>query len=76
MNGTTAATFLNANSHYYLQGTYTGGVFTVNSAATAATTNDALLIVADAIADTLANQTGVIILVGNVVADLTTANFI
>jgi Ca2+-binding RTX toxin-like protein len=78
LSGTTAATALAAGSHYYLQGTYTGGVFTANSAATATTANVALLIVADGIADTLANQTGVVILTGvnAIAANFTTATFI
>jgi hypothetical protein len=76
LNGTTAATPLNANSHYFLQGTYTGGIFTVNSTATAATANVALLVVADATTGTLDSQAGVIILIGNVAADLSSATFI
>jgi hypothetical protein len=61
-----------------LQGTFTGGVFTVNSAATAATPNVALLIVADGIADTLANQTSVVILTGvnAIAANFGTATFV
>jgi Ca2+-binding RTX toxin-like protein len=78
LNGTTASTNLVLNSHYYLQGTFVAstGVFTVNSAATASTTNVALLVVADGIANTLANQTGVVILTGVVATDLTSASFI
>jgi Ca2+-binding RTX toxin-like protein len=78
LNGTTAATNLVANSHYYLQGTFnaTTGVFTVNSAATTGTSGLALLVVADGIANTLANQTGVVILTGVLASDLTTASFI
>jgi Ca2+-binding RTX toxin-like protein len=78
LNGTTAATNLVANSHYYLQGTYVAstGVFTVNSAATSSDTGFALLIVADATAATLAAQTSVIILTGVAAATLTSATFV
>jgi len=76
LNGATAATALTANTHYYLLGTYTGGVFTVNSAAIATTANVATLVVPDATAGTLAAQTGIVILVGTLAGDLGTANFI
>jgi len=78
LSARTAATALAAGSHYYLQGTYTGGVFTANSAAVTGTANVALLIVADAIADTLANQTSIVILTGTsaVAANFSSAIFV
>lgn len=74
--GLTGAAALTAGTHYFVQGTYTGGVFTVNTAATAATTNYATLVVAEASAAALAAQTDVVILVGTVATDLTTASFV
>ena len=75
LNGWTAATVLVVGSHYYVQGTYTGGVFTVNTAATAATANYATLVI-DGTGVTAANAVSQVVLVGVVATDLSTANFI
>ncbi len=76
--GFTVANNLTAGTHYYVQGTYVAstGVFTVNTAATSATTNYATLVVTEASAATIQTQTDVAILVGVVATDLTSANFV
>jgi Ca2+-binding RTX toxin-like protein len=65
LTGVTSTTNLTAGSVYFALGTYVAstGVFTFNSAATSGTTNVATLVI-DAIADTAANQTGFIVLLG------------
>ena len=67
---------LTVNANYFLVGTYTGGVFTVNSAATAATANVATLVLADAAAAAYTNaaQTDYIMLTG--IAGVVVADFI
>lgn len=68
-------TDLNAGTIYTLLGTFTGGVFTVNSAATAATANVAtLVVVGTAGVISFANETGHVILTG--VTALQAADFI
>jgi hypothetical protein len=77
LSGWTAATVLAAGSHYYVQGTYVigTGVFTVNTAATSATTNYATMVI-EGTGVTAANSVTSIILMGVVATDLTSANFV
>jgi hypothetical protein len=73
---TASATALTAGTQYFVQGTYVGGVFTVQSGATASTANYATLIVTDATGVTLAAETDVVILTGVLASDLSIANFV
>jgi len=76
--GLGSATALTVNTHYFVQGTYVNstGVFTINSAATAATSGYATLLVADATAAAPSAQANYMVLIGVLASDLTTATFV